>query len=159
MTNYHLAQINIARMKTLLTDPAMAGFVARLDEINALADHSPGFVWRLQSSEGNATSIQPYADERILVNMSVWETLEALRQYVYRSRHAEVLRQRHAWFEKSAQAYTALWWVSAGHHPSLVEAKERLEHLERHGSTPYAFTFQKPFAAGAAKPEPEAGQP
>ena len=109
MTNYHIAQVNVARMKAPLDDPSMAGFVARLDEINALADRCPGFFWRLQTSEGNATYLRPYDDDRILFNMSVWETLDALREYVYRTAHAELLRQRHNWFDKFAGANVALW--------------------------------------------------
>ena len=149
MADYQLAQVNLARLKAPLTDPALAGFVARLDEINALADASPGFVWRLQTPAGNATSLRPYADERILVNMSVWETLAALRAYVFQGAHAEVLRQRQGWFEKFGQAYTALWWVPAGHRPGLPEAKDRLDHLTQHGPSPYAFTFRQPFPAEA----------
>ena len=99
MTAYHVAQVNIGRVKAQLDDPLMAGFVARLDEINALADTSPGFVWRLQASDGNATYLRPYDDDRILINMSVWETIEALRHYVYGTALAEVLRQRQNWFD------------------------------------------------------------
>src|SRR5215813_12554389 len=127
MTNYHLAQVNIARMLAPLEDPLMADFVALSDEINALADRSPGFVWRLQTESGNATYIRPYEDDRILVNLSVWETVEHLKEYVYRSAHAGVMRRRRQWFEKFDGAYTALWWVEAGHIPKVVEAKERLD--------------------------------
>jgi len=150
MSNLHIAQVNIGRVKAPLEDPLMAGFVARLDEINALADRSPGFVWRLQTSEGNATSLRPYDDDRILVNMSVWETIEHLQEYVYRTAHAELLRERHDWFEKFAGAYAALWWVPAGHRPGMDEAKERLAHLETHGPTPFAFTFRQRFSADDA---------
>jgi hypothetical protein len=144
-----LAQVNIARMRAPLESETMAGFVARLDEINALADRSPGFVWRLQEGE-NATSLRPFDDDRILVNMSVWASLEDLRAYVYDSAHREVLRQRQSWFTRFEGAYAALWWVPAGHVPTVEEAKERLLHLERHGPTPWAFTFKSPF------PEPTA---
>jgi hypothetical protein len=123
----------------------MAGFVARLDEINALADNAPGFVWRLQTSEGNATYLWPFADDRILLNMSVWETIDALRLYVYRTAHAELLRQRHQWFENFAGAYAGLWWVPAGHIPGIDEAKKRLAHLDTHGPTQFAFTFKVTF--------------
>jgi Domain of unknown function (DUF3291) len=145
MTNYHIAQVNIARMKAPLDDPSLAGFVARLDEINALADRSPGFFWRLETSEGNATYLRPYDDDRILFNMSVWETIDALREYVYRTAHAELLRQRHSWFDKFAGANVALWWVPAGHIPGIDEAKKRLAHLEAHGPTQFAFTFKPIF--------------
>ena len=108
MTSLHIAQVNIARVKAPLDDPQMAGFVARLDDINALADRSPGFVWRLQTSEGNATYLRPYDDDRILLNMSVWETVAALKHYVYRTVHAEVMRQRQQWFEKFRGKFIAL---------------------------------------------------
>ncbi len=141
----HLAQVNIARMKAPLEDPLMAGFVARLEEINALADRSPGFVWRLQTPEGDATYLRPSGDDRILFNLSVWETVEDLRAYVYRSVHVEVLRRRPEWFEKFERPYLALWWVPAGHVPPVEEAKERLAHLQEHGPTPFAFTFRDRF--------------
>ncbi len=145
MARYHIAQVNIGRVKEPVEHPSMAGFMTRLDEINALADTSPGFVWRLQTSAGNATYFRPYADDRILVNMSVWESIETLRHYVYQTAHAELLRQRQDWFEKFAGAYTALWWVPAGHRPGLDEAKKRLAHLEKHGPTQFAFTFKTTF--------------
>ena len=138
----HLAQVNIGRMKAPLDSPVMAGFVARLDEINALADGSAGFVWRLQTPEGNATYLRPYDDERILFNLSVWESVEALKQYVYRTAHAELLRDRRSWFEQFESSYVALWWVPAGHIPEIEEAKARLAHLEQNGPSPFAFTFK-----------------
>jgi len=146
MTNQlHLAQVNIARMKEPLDSPAMAGFVARLEEINALADRSPGFVWRLQAGEGNATYLRPYDDDRILFNMSVWESIEQLRKYVYQSAHVEVLRDRHEWFSKFESSYLSLWWIPVGHRPSVDEAKKRLAYLAEHGPTPFAFSFKVTF--------------
>ena len=146
MSKYHIAQVNIGRIKAPLDDPIMAGFMARLDDINALADRSPGFVWRLQTDEGNATYFRPYPnDDRILLNMSVWETIEALRSYVYRTAHVEVLRQRESWFEKFAGTYLALWWVPAGHVPGIDEARKRIAHLEKHGPTEFAFHFRTTF--------------
>ena len=145
MNTFHLAQVNIGRAKGAPEDPIMAGFMARLNEINALADASPGFVWRLQTSEGNATYLRPYEDDRILVNMSVWESIEQLKHYVYKTMHAEVLRQRLEWFEKFSSSYTALWWIPAGHTPSVEEAKERLAHLDAYGPTQFAFTFKNSF--------------
>ena len=151
---YHIAQVNIARMRAPLEDPIMAGFVARLAEINALADHSPGFVWRLQTEEGDATYLRPYNDDRILFNLSVWESIERLKAYVYRSAHGEVMRQRRQWFERFDGLYMALWWVKAGHIPTVAEAKQRLEHLQEHGETVHAFTFKRSFpAAGDASEE------
>lgn len=146
MGRYHIAQINIGRIRAELSDPVMAGFVNRLNEINALADASPGFVWRLQTDEGNATYFRPFKDERMLLNMSVWEDLESLRRYVYQTAHRELLRERHAWFEKLQQVYMALWWVPEGHIPGIDEALRRLAHLEAHGPSQFAFTFQSIFA-------------
>jgi hypothetical protein len=147
MTTLHIAQVNIARMKAPLEAPLMAGFVARLEEINALADRSPGFVWRLQTDKGDATYLRPYDDDRILFNMSVWESVEHLKRYVYYTAHVEVFRQRGSWFEKFAGAYAGLWWVPQGHRPGIDEAKKRLAHLEAHGPSPFAFTFKHPFPA------------
>lgn len=145
MKQYHLAQLNIARMLAPLDDPVMAGFVARLEEINALAERSPGFVWCLQTDEGDATSIRAFEDDRIIVNMSVWESIEQLKDYAFRTAHSELLKQRRQWFEKIERAYAVLWWIEAGHIPTVEETQQRLEHLQQHGESPYAFTFQKPF--------------
>jgi heme-degrading monooxygenase HmoA len=145
MTNVHLAQINIGRMKGPLDGPVMAGFVARLDDLNALAERSDGFVWRMQGEAGNNTYLRPYEDERIIVNMSVWESIEALRAYVYNSAHAEILKQRRDWFEKFDGSMLALWWIPVGHIPTIDEAKERLGSLDARGPTPFAFTFRAPF--------------
>jgi hypothetical protein len=130
-----------------LDDPALAEFVARLDEINAIADHAPGFVWRLQSEDGNATSIRPFDDARILVNMSVWESVDALKRFVYFSRHREVLGKRREWFEEFSGAYFVMWWLPAGHVPTVAEAKTRLQYFERVGESDYAFTFKHPVPA------------
>jgi len=143
---FHLAQINIARMLALLDSPMMADFVAALAEINALADRSPGFVWRLQSDDGNATSLRPYDDPMLIVNMSVWASLEALRRYAYKSAHAAYVRRRAEWFDTFEGAYLALWWIPASHLPSVLEAKERLDHLRAHGETPVAFSFKRTFS-------------
>ena len=143
---WHLAQVNIGRARGAMTDPVMQGFVARLEEINALAERSPGFVWRLQTEDGNATAFRPYPDDDgILINLSVWSDFDSLREYVFRSLHAEVMRQRREWFERFEGVYAALWWVPAGHRPSLEEAVEHIAHLEAHGPTAHAFTFAKPF--------------
>jgi heme-degrading monooxygenase HmoA len=149
-TTHHLAQINIGRMRAPLASPAMADFVAQLDEINALADGSPGFVWRLMGEGNDATSLRPFDDDFIIVNMSVWESLEDLRTYVYKSAHAAVMRRRREWFEQFGSTYVALWWVEAGHLPSVGEAKQRLAHLEAHGPTADVFTFKQSFAPPAA---------
>ncbi|BFM10070.1 DUF3291 domain-containing protein [Simiduia litorea] len=145
MDRYHLAQINIARARDAMDSETMTGFVSRLDEINALADAAPGFIWRLQTADGDATSIQAFDDPLLIVNMSVWADRDALRAYVYKSLHVELIRDRDAWFEKIAIAHQALWWVPHGHTPTVEEGKARLQHLEEHGPTTYAFTFAKPF--------------
>lgn len=143
---YHVAQVNIGRIRARLDDPLMAGFVNRLEEINALADTSPGFVWRLQTDEGNATYFRPFPeDDRMLLNMSVWESVETLRHYVFHTAHRELLRQRHAWFEKLGSAYAALWWVPVGHLPGVDEAVKRVAHLDAHGPSQFAFSFQNVF--------------
>lgn len=142
---FHIAQVNVARMVAPLDDPAMASFVALLDEINALADASPGFVWRLQSEAGNATYLRPYGDDRILFNMSVWETVEDLKTYVYRTAHGGVMRRRAEWFGRFGAPSVALWWVRAGRIPTVEEAKRRLERLQALGEGPYAFTLRRVF--------------
>jgi hypothetical protein len=142
---YQLAQVNIARMLAPLTDPLMAGFVAELDAINALADNSPGFLWRLQTPEGNATNLRPYEDDLILVNLSLWASLADLNTFVYKSRHRQVLQQRQQWFQRFDGPYVALWWVPSGHIPSVEEAKERLAYLSAYSETSYAFSFKKLF--------------
>lgn len=142
---YHLAQINIARMLAPIDSEIMSGFVARLDEINALADVSPGFVWRLQTEDGDATALRPYEDERIIVNMSVWESIDALFDYVYKSTHVELLKSRKEWFEHM-KIYMCMWWIPAGTIPTTEEAKQRLDYLEQYDVTPYAFTFKQRFS-------------
>jgi hypothetical protein len=147
-----LASLNVGRLLGPLDSPQVAGFVAQLEPINRLADHSPGFVWRLMTDEGDATGLRPFDDDLMLVNLAVWESLEALRAFVYTSAHVEVLRQRREWFERLATAHMVLWWVEPGHIPTVDEAIERLERLRRDGPTPAAFTFRTPFAADAAGP-------
>jgi hypothetical protein len=151
VTAHHLAQVNVATLRAPLDGPELAGFVAQLEPINALADASPGFVWRLQTDDGDATAIRPFHDDRILVNLSVWESLEALRTFVYASRHLEVMRHRRAWFHRMADPYLALWWVPAGTVPTVAEARRRLGLLERHGPGPDAFTFRAPFPRSAPR--------
>jgi hypothetical protein len=144
-SGFHLAQVNIGRARGDPTDPVMAEFMARLPEINALADRSTGFVWRLQTEDGDATAVRPYEDARILINLSVWADLDALRTYVFGSAHAAVMRRRREWFERFDRVYVALWWVPAGHRPSVAEAVARLACLEQHGPTAQAFGFAAPF--------------
>jgi Domain of unknown function (DUF3291) len=141
---YELAQLNIGRPLAALDSDVMAEFVAGLAPINALADAAPGFVWRLQDDAGDATSFRGFGDESILVNMSTWASLDALADFVYRSAHTAYLRRRRSWFERM-DVYAVLWWVPAGHRPTLAEAEERLITLQNDGPSPRAFTFQQPF--------------
>lgn len=151
---FHLAQVNIGRLKAPVDDPLIADFVAQLDEINALAEASVGFVWRLKDESGNATAIPAFDDPQMIINMSVWESFEALRDYTYRSDHTRVLTRRREWFEKLDRPHFALWWIPAGSLPTIAEAKERLALLDEHGPTADAFTFRDrfgpPVAAAAA---------
>ena len=148
MSLFHLAQINIGRFRAPIDSPIMEGFRNQLDPINALADQSPGFVWRLQTEDGNATAIRAYADDDLMaINLSVWESLESLRQFVYKSQHVLTLRDRHQWFEPLDGPILALWWIPAGSIPTVAEARQRLQHLAEHGPTPQAFTFRTPFPA------------
>lgn len=142
---YQLAQLNIARLVAPLDAPELRGFVEALDPVNAIADAAPGFVWRLQTDEGDATSLRPYDDDMLIVNMSVWESLESLADFVYRSDHQRIMRGRRQWLERMAEAYVVLWWVPAGHLPTVEEARQRLELLRANGPTPEAFTFRSPF--------------
>src|SRR5262245_10498106 len=154
-TRFHLAQVNIGRLRAPIDDPLIEGFRTQLDPINALADRTPGFVWRLQTEDGNATAIRPYADDdRMAINMSVWESLEALQQFVYRSAHVGPLHERQQWFEPMEGPILALWWVPTGHIPTVEEAIDRLRLLRERGPSPEAFTFRKPFAS----PEEQAGE-
>lgn len=146
-SGHHLAQVNIGLLKAPIDDPLIGDFVAQLDQINALADASPGFVWRLKDESGNATSIPAFDDPRMIINMSVWESFESLRDYTYRSDHTRVLARRREWFEKLERPHFALWWIAAGAVPTVGEAQRRLALLAEHGPTPDAFTFRNHFPA------------
>ena len=156
MSSFELAQLNIGRALAPLDSPALAGFMGNLDRINALADAAPGFVWRLQTQDGNASALRIFDDET-LVNMSVWRDVEALQTFVYRTAHVEVMARRKAWFERMTEAYMVLWWVPRGHRPPLEEAEERLTHLRVHGPTPHAFSFKQPHPAPDAAGEAPSG--
>lgn len=144
MSAYELAQLNIGVMKEPLDSPGMADFVANLDRINALADGSPGFVWRLKTEDGDATALRPLG-ENVLVNMSVWKDVASLNEYVYRTAHVEIMRRRKEWFERMRAAHFVLWWVPRGHRPTVVQASERLELLRADGPTERAFNFRRAF--------------
>jgi Domain of unknown function (DUF3291) len=143
--DYYLAQINIALMKAPIEDPVMAEFAAALNEVNAVADRSPGFVWRLQTSSGNATNIRAYSDSRMLVNLSVWRSVEQLKAYVYNSLHGDFFVRRRQWFEKYQGEHFAMWWIPSGYLPTVEEGKAKLDYLALHGDSPECFTFAKPF--------------
>lgn len=144
MTAYQLAQLNLAHMQTSLDDPSMADFVTNLVRINQLGAQSPGFVWILEDESGTATALRPFGDD-ILINLTVWESIDALYQYTYYSDHAELFRRRREWFHKHSTPMVVLWWIPAGQRPTVEDARERLEHLRAHGPTPYAFTFKQRF--------------
>ena len=150
--SFELAQLNVGRLLAPVDSAEIAGFVAELEPVNRIADASDGFVWRLQTEQGDATSIRPTDDDLFLINMSVWSSLEALRAFTYTTAHVQVLRRRSEWFERMATAHMVLWWVPVGHRPTVDEALDRLERLRREGPTPAAFTFRTPFEPDAARP-------
>ncbi|GHH89679.1 hypothetical protein GCM10017771_41440 [Streptomyces capitiformicae] len=151
-TAYELAQVNIARLKAPLDSPQLKDFVAALDPVNAVADGSDGFVWRLQSDSGNATDVPVFNDEWLVINMSVWRDTNALTAFMYQGQHRELLARRREWFERVQEAMVVLWWVPAGHRPTVAEAESRLLHLRANGPTPYAFTLRTSFPAQGAEP-------
>jgi hypothetical protein len=159
MSRWHIAQMNVGTVRFPTDDPRLAGFMNRLDEINALAEASPGFVWRLQSDQGNATDIILTDNPLFIVNMSVWADVEALFAFVYRSAHQGVMTKRREWFERPDEAYQVLWWIPAGVHPTPQEGLERLHHLQQYGPTQHAFTFRQKFPPPDVTAQPEDMQP
>ena len=145
MSAYELAQLNVGIIKGPMDSPVMAEFAASLQRINAVADLSPGFVWRLQTEDGDATAIRPFEDEKMLVNMSVWRDVASLSAYVYNSAHVEIMRRRRQWFERMDQAFVVLWWIPRGHRPTIAEAIGKLEILRAKGPTAEAFSFRQAF--------------
>jgi len=141
---YHLAQLNIAKLMAPIDSPQLSDFVANHDRINALAEDSPGFVWRLQTEDGDATSIDYFGSDQI-VNLSLWDSVEALHYFVYRSAHVDIMRRKKEWFHKMGEAHMVLWWVPAGHILSVEEAAHKLNILREQGPTKAAFTFKKAF--------------
>jgi hypothetical protein len=144
---YELAQVNISRLLAPIDSPLLADFVADLDPVNAVADAAPGFLWRLRTEDDNATAVRIFDDPGLIVNMSVWTSVETLSSYVYDVAHRTVLRRRREWFSVPTEAMTALWWVPAGHRPTVAQAEFRLLHLRDHGPTPFAFTLRNTFTA------------
>jgi hypothetical protein len=145
LSAFHIAQVNVAQAKAGTESEVMQGFVSRLDEINALADRADGFVWRLKEDSGSATAIRVFDDPLLLINMSVWANVESLKHYVYKSLHVELIKDREAWFNKMGESYQALWWIPAGHIPSIEDSQKQLEYIRKHGPSAQAFTFAKPF--------------
>lgn len=145
-SSHDLAQVNIAVAREPLDSPLLAEFMALLDPVNARADEAPGFVWRMQTDDGDATGVRGFGDDPLLIiNLTVWEDLETMREFVYRDpQHLHVMRKRRDWFQR-LDLHTVLWWVPSGHRPSVTEAEDRLEHLRRHGPTSAAFTFRHHF--------------
>lgn len=142
----HLAQLNIAKLLKPIDHPQIAEFVNNLDRINALAESSKGFVWRLKDEDNNATSIQAFDDPMVIVNMSVWESVGLLKDFVYKSGHMDIMRKRTNWFERPKEHTMVLWWIRTGHIPSIEEARKKLEFLNAHGESPNAFTFRNVFS-------------
>lgn len=149
MARYELAQLNIARMLAPLDSATMAEFRAGLEPMNRLADVADGFVWRWESTDGDGTAGGAFGDASTLVNLSVWRDIDALRAYAYRSEHADYIKRRREWFSRMAEAFAALWWVPAGHRPTVTEAVQRLQHLRDHGPSDFAFTFAQLFPSPA----------
>ncbi len=144
MPDFHLAQLNIARMKAALDSPQMSGFTDNLEHVNRLAEQSPGYIWRLQTDDGDATALRPFGHD-VLVNLSVWQDLASLRAFVFESAHQSFLRRRADWFNRLDEASTVLWWIPVGSEPSLPTAWQKLEHLRAHGPYVEAFSFRQPF--------------
>lgn len=150
--DWEIAQVNIALPRTPLSGPELRWFVDALAPVNAAADAAPGFRWRLQTEDGDATAVRAFDDDRLIVNLTVWASMEALADFVYRDPvHVEVLRRRRDGFRRLGEAHQVLWWVRAGHRPSVADAEDRLAHLRRHGPTPRSFTFRAPFPAPGAE--------
>ncbi len=137
---HHIANVNVAKLRAPLDDPLLADFVAGLPVVNGLADAAPGFVWRLQSEGGDATDIRAFPDPDVIVNLTVWESPEALKEFTYRGAHRDVFRRRNEWFHEDGRGL-ALWWIPAGTLPTVDDARHRLDALHDHGPSPYAFTF------------------
>ena len=128
-----------------LEDPIMKEFVDNLDRVNSLAENSPGFVWRLKDESNNASSFDPFDDEQVIINISVWEDIASLERFTYKTFHTDFLKRRKEWFQKYGKAHYALWWIKAGAFPSVQEAVNRLEHLQLHGPSERAFSFKDQF--------------
>ena len=142
-----LAQLNIATAKYSLDSPQLKEFVDNLDVVNKTAEGSAGFIWRLQDESGDATNIQVFSDPNTIVNMSIWESVDDLKNFMFRTHHRDFMRRKNDWFQRVAEDTYVLWWVDNGYIPTLDEAKLRLEYLRRNGDSPYAFTFKTNFTS------------
>lgn len=151
MSQFHLAQLNIATALADMDSPVMKDFVGNLERINQLGEQSPGFVWRMKDDSGNATAIPVYDDPRIIANLTVWEDPESLKNFLFKTDHAHFLKRKKEWFEPVKDASYVLWWIPAGHQPSLSEAKDKLAWLRQHGESAQAFSFKKLFPAETEK--------
>ncbi len=146
MSKYNLAEINIARMIGVnIDDPVMKEFVDNLDKVNAIAESSDGFIWRLKDAENNATSFNPYNDEQVIINISVWENIETLERFMYKTLHSDFLKRRKEWFQKFGKAYFAMWWVPEGHYPTIQEAVDKLDYLQKNGASNLVFDFKNKY--------------
>ena len=143
----HLAQLNIAKAKYSLEAAEIKEFVDNLEPVNSLAESSDGFIWRLKDESGDATSINAFSDPNIIVNMSVWDSTDALKNFMFRTHHRDFLRRKKEWFHNIPEDSYVLWWVPIGHIPTIEEAVEKLEFLRGNGDTPNAFTFKSNFSA------------
>lgn len=144
---YELAQVNISRLLAPIDSALLKDFVDALQPVNAVADAAPGFVWRLQTEDGDATAVRIFDDSWLIVNMSVWTSVQTLSDYVYDVAHRAIMKRRREWFARPSSAMTALWWVPAGHRPTVAEAEERLTHLRLHGPTAFSFTLRDAFGS------------
>jgi hypothetical protein len=146
MQEFNIAEINIAKIKGVdINDPVMKEFVDNLDGVNAIAESSSGFVWRLKDESNNATSINPYNDEQIIINISVWESIEALENFMYKTFHSNFLKRRKEWFQAFGKVSTAMWWIPKGQVPTIEEAVEKLDYLQKNGSSELVFDFKNKF--------------
>ncbi len=148
MSHYFIAEINIAKMKGVdINDPIMKEFVENLDAVNQIAEKSEGFVWRLKDENNNATILNPYNDETIIINVSVWKSIETLENFMYRTFHSDFLKRRKEWFLTYGSAHTAMWWIPEGHIPTMQEAVDKLSFLQTNGPSPNSFDFRHKFPA------------
>ena len=149
MSRWRIAQVNVGKLVAPLDDPRIDDFRNALERINLLGEAQPGFVWRAKGAGFDATDCRVFDDPDILINATVWESIEHLAAFAYRTDHREFVRRRHDWFAPATEAFQAIWWVPVGHIPTLDECVERLTHIRAYGPTAYAFDFRTRFDAPA----------